>query len=62
MFSAFVKTISKDVPCYQIIKEDEQPALEGNHIFNIQVDHSDDQLVCDTIVEMFNNVNRAISV
>jgi hypothetical protein len=62
LFSAFVKTISKDVPCYQIIKEDEQPALEGNHIFNIQVDHSDDQLVCDTIVEMFNNVNRAISV
>ena len=62
LFSTWVKTISKDIPFYQLVNEGEEPALEGDHITNIHVDHSNDQLVCDTIVEIFNKANRAISV
>lgn len=62
LFSEWVKTISKDVPFYQLVNGTEEPALEGEHITNINVDHSNDQLVCDMLVELFENAKKAISV
>lgn len=62
LFSAWVKTLSTDIPFYQLVNKGEEPALEGNHITNIYVDHSNDQLVCDTIVKMFNDTKKALAV
>lgn len=62
LFSAWVNTMTKDIPFYQLIRDNEEPAIESDHITNICIDHTDDQLVCDTVVKMFNNAKRAISV
>jgi len=62
LFSAWTRTMSNDIPFYQLVNDKDEPALEGDHITNIYVDHSNDQLVSDTIVEMLNNAKKAIAV
>jgi len=51
-----------DIPIYQIMRSTDIPVLISNNVTNIIVDHTDDQLVAETLARGFRQKQRAISV
>ena len=62
MFNELVKTMSRDIPFYQIVHEGSAPIVNGDHITNIHCDQYDDQLVAELISASIKKSQEAIAV
>ena len=60
LFSMIVEQV--DVPIYQIMRPTDIPVLISSNVKNIIVDHTDDIIVTETLLQGIRDAQRAISV